>query len=280
MTDFEQVKISIIVAVYNGVKTLQRCIDSVAKQTYQNIELIIMDGGSTDGTVELIQANRDKIAYWESKPDNGIAHAWNKALNKLTGDWFIVLGADDYLNNENVLSSFIQSLPECGESLIVYGEVNRVNTKGDVIERNDGAPWSLKRFLSRPMYVCHQSIFCHSSLIEKVGTFDESLRIAIDYDYIFRCLKYTTPYYVEGLVVSDFALGGVSGSTKDILKMYREFMHVKSKNGYKKVQGYFYFMMAKVWVKYFLECAFGSRVRRFTVDCYRIITGRRPTKRP
>lgn len=73
--------ISVIVAVYNGEKTLQHCIDSVSNQAYPHKELIIIDGGSTDGTVDILRADNDKIAYWESEPDKGIYHAWNKALD-------------------------------------------------------------------------------------------------------------------------------------------------------------------------------------------------------
>ena len=90
-------KISIIVAVYNSKKTLQRCIDSVFSQTYPHKELIIIDGGSTDGTVDILRANNDKITYWKSEPDNGIYQAWNKALDHAKSDWICFLGADDYL---------------------------------------------------------------------------------------------------------------------------------------------------------------------------------------
>ena len=88
--------ISIIVAVYNGEKTLQRCIDSVFSQTYPHKELIIIDGGSTDGTVDILQTNNDKITYWKSEPDNGIYQAWNKALDHAKSDWICFLGSDDY----------------------------------------------------------------------------------------------------------------------------------------------------------------------------------------
>ena len=72
--------ISVIVAVFNGAKTLRQCIDSVDRQSYLNKELIIIDGGSKDGTVDIIKNNQGKIAYWVSEPDRGIFNAWNKAL--------------------------------------------------------------------------------------------------------------------------------------------------------------------------------------------------------
>src|SRR3990172_6849742 len=95
--------ISIIVAVYNGKATLQQCIDSVAQQTYPNKELVIIDGGSNDGTVELLEKNRSKFSYWISEPDRGIYNAWNKGLVQAHGEWVCFLGADDYLWDATVL---------------------------------------------------------------------------------------------------------------------------------------------------------------------------------
>lgn len=80
--------ISVIVATFNNEGTLQQCIDSVAGQTYPHKELIVIDGGSSDGTVEPLKANKEKIAYWVSEPDRGIYQAWNKALPKATANGF------------------------------------------------------------------------------------------------------------------------------------------------------------------------------------------------
>ena len=91
---------SVIVAVYNGAKTLQRCIDSVSNQTYPHKELIIIDGGSADGTVDILRANNDKIAYWKFKPDRGIYHAWNKALEHVQGAWIYFLGSEIIFGNQ------------------------------------------------------------------------------------------------------------------------------------------------------------------------------------
>jgi glycosyltransferase involved in cell wall biosynthesis len=92
----ESAPVSIIVAVYNGKATLQQCIDSVAQQTYLNKELIIIDGGSKDGTVELLKTNSTKFSYWISEPDRGVYNAWNKGLAQAQGEWICFLGADDY----------------------------------------------------------------------------------------------------------------------------------------------------------------------------------------
>ena len=96
MREQSQPLFTIIIAVFNGAKTLQQCIDSVAQQSYPNKQLIIIDGGSTDGTVELLQANDQSISYWVSEPDAGIYNAWNKGLKQANGEWICFLGADDY----------------------------------------------------------------------------------------------------------------------------------------------------------------------------------------
>jgi glycosyltransferase involved in cell wall biosynthesis len=102
--------ISVIVAIYNGKATLQQCIDSVAQQTYVTKELIIIDGGSTDGTVDLLKANSGQISYWISEPDHGIYNAWNKGLAKAKGEWICFLGADDFFWDAQVLERMAAQL--------------------------------------------------------------------------------------------------------------------------------------------------------------------------
>ena len=99
-----KVSFSIIVAVFNRVKTLQSCIDSIFAQDYSDKQIIIIDGGSNDGTVELLKVNDKKIDYWESEPDRGIYHAFNKGIKHAKGDWIYFLGSDDYFWSHHTLS--------------------------------------------------------------------------------------------------------------------------------------------------------------------------------
>ena len=87
--------VSIIIAVYNGANTLQDCLDSIKQQTYQNIELIIIDGGSTDATIDVLNEYDAQISYWISEPDDGIYNAWNKGVVQAKGEWICFLGADE-----------------------------------------------------------------------------------------------------------------------------------------------------------------------------------------
>ena len=88
-------RISVVIAVYNGAQTIQRALDSIFEQTYRDLEVVVIDGGSTDGTQAILEHNASQIAYWVSEPDRGVYNAWNKALDHVTGDWVCFLGADD-----------------------------------------------------------------------------------------------------------------------------------------------------------------------------------------
>ena len=95
----KKIIISIITVSYNAVKTIEQTISSVVNQSYSNIEYIIIDGGSTDGTVDIIKKYEDRIAYWVSEPDGGIYDAMNKGIKVATGDYIQIIGADDFLIN-------------------------------------------------------------------------------------------------------------------------------------------------------------------------------------
>ena len=129
--------ISIIIAVYNGENTLQRCFDAINRQTYSHRELIVIDGGSTDKTIEILNANDKCIDYWESMADRGISHAWNKGLERTQGEWIIFLGADDFLADNHVLERACKHLilAKRENKYIAYGQVDLVNEKGILLER-------------------------------------------------------------------------------------------------------------------------------------------------
>jgi len=215
--------ISVIVAVYNGAKTLQRCIDSVSDQTYLNKELIIIDGGSTDGTIEIITSNQDNITYWESEPDNGIYNAWNKALGHTTGDWICFLGSDDYLWNKTVFEEIMPHMikAESQDIRMVYGQVARV-TQDDEISCIDGFSWE---YTWRSIIIdgigtfTHQGMFHHRSLFERYGKFDESFKIAGDYELLIRAFKERgDAIFVNGLIVTGMRVGGITSNSIQLVK--------------------------------------------------------------
>ncbi len=207
---------SVIVAVLNQAGVLEQCIQSVVSQTYTHKELIVMDGGSTDGSLSILEANARHIAYWESKPDRGVYHAWNKALAQARGNWICFLGADDYFWNEHVLENLIPHLERATLKglRIVYGRVGRVRKDGRLI-RLHGKPWGKIRWLmAHGMPLVHAGIMHHSSLFQDHGAFDESFRIAGDYECLLRELKTARALFAEGVCTVAHREGGMSDTDK------------------------------------------------------------------
>lgn len=175
--------ISIVVAVFNGGDTLQRCIDSVANQTYPHKELIIMDAASKDATVSILKKNTSQIAYWESEVDRGIAHAWNKALEQTKGDWILFLGADDRLQDSRVLSDMADVLSNNSINDLVYGQI--IFEGGPTHGMLVGGAGNLSA-LKRRMTIPHTAAFHRRIFFEEVGKFDEAFRMAMDYEILLR----------------------------------------------------------------------------------------------
>lgn len=216
-------KISIIIAVFNGAKTLQACLDSIAGQTYTNRELLIMDGGSTDSTVGLLKNNSDLIGYWESKKDRGIAHAWNKALELVTGEWILFLGADDYFHDKDVLTDVVATLRSDAIDDIVYGQI--VFEGGTYSGQAFGGVCNLKQ-LERKMVFPHTAAFHRKNIFHEIGGFDESFKIAMDYDMLLRKRNLSVRFLNRRIAV----MGGEGMSSNLINQTLREFRAAQIKN--------------------------------------------------
>ena len=226
-------KFTIIVAVYNGEKTLQQCIDSVANQTYPNKELIIIDGGSTDATVWILQANQSKIAAWISEPDQGICDAWNKGIVRAKGDWICFLGADDYLWDETVLARIAAKLAELPPDIrVAYGRVMISSQSGQPL-RLRGRPWNnVKRRIKQKMGIPHQGAMHRRDLFDDHGLFDLSFKIVGDYDFLLRELHNKDAAYLDDIIVSGMRVGGISNSIHNSKLMLEEFRRAQKKQGY------------------------------------------------
>lgn len=215
--------ISIIIAVFNGAATLQKCLDSVAMQTYPNKELVVMDGGSSDGTVSILKANGSSITYWESVQDNGIAHAWNKGLRKSQGEWVIFIGADDQLYDATVLSDMAKLLGGDTENDLVYGKI--VFSDGSYAGKVLGQPFNWITY-KRRMMIPHTGCFQRKALFNEIGEFDESFRIAVDYE-IFLRKPLIKAKFVPRLIT---AMGGEGMSTQQAILTLKEGRLAQIKN--------------------------------------------------
>lgn len=225
-------KISVITAVFNGAPTLPRMLDSFAAQAYPHKELIVLDGGSTDGTLEILRARDGFLSYWESQPDNGIYHAWNKGLEHVTGEWVCFLGADDYFWREDSLERLVAGLQAAPPAArVVYGQVAVLSPKGDLL-RYEGGPWEqAKRDLDWSLPIPHPGLLHHASLFQERGGFDESFRIVGDYELLLRELQTGIAHFVPDVVTVAFQHGGLSNSPRSMGKMLAEIAQARRKHG-------------------------------------------------
>lgn len=268
--------VSIVVAVYNGAKTLQRCIDSVVKQTYQNKEFIIVDGDSSDGTVEILKKNSDNIFYWESKPDSGIYHAWNKALEHARGDWICFIGADDYFYRDDVLMNMLPSLELAVSSKvrIVYGNIARYYPDGNICSVWE-RPWEEnKNKLSDYLPIPHVGMFHHKELFLEKGKFDEEFQIAGDYELLLRELRFSTPLYVKDVIVVAHELGGISNDQKLIFKRLKENYLARKKNGISPLTPHYCIRWIIATLRFCISRLFGDKITNIAVDICKMCIGK------
>lgn len=268
--------ISIIIPTYNAAYSLQRCLDSVIEQSYQYKELIIMDGGSTDGTVDIIKQNDTVVSYWESTADKGIHNAWNKALNCANGDWIYFLGADDYLCTSQTLervANYLKNMPE--DIKIVYGKVIKL-LNNDVVLAIEGKPWHKlrKRFL-RVMCLEHQGVFHHQSFFEIYGLFDESYSIAGDYELLLRYLKQHEAMFIdENIAVKYFT--GMTANPKNSVKVIKENWRARKNAGIKTISFPLIIRYLKARLRSVVAFFIGADKTQKLVNVCRVSTGKKP----
>jgi glycosyltransferase involved in cell wall biosynthesis len=204
-------KVSIITPVYNNRKTVEDCIRSVLSQTYQDTEYLVIDGGSTDGTTEVIRPYRAKIALWVSEPDTGIYSALNKGLSLATGEAVGILHSDDIYAHERVVEKVVEAFGKSGADS-VYGDLKYVNRNDPkrVIRRWKSSPFIPGKFRYGWMPP-HPTFFVKKKVFENYGGFNENLRIAADYELMLRFLekhRVSTHYLPEVLI--HMRMGGIS----------------------------------------------------------------------
>jgi glycosyltransferase involved in cell wall biosynthesis len=205
--------ISVITVVRNGETYIEETIKSVASQTYPNIEHIIIDGNSTDNTVNIIRRHENALSYWISEPDAGIYDAMNKGVSAAKGDWLLFINADDFLASPTSIDEAIVYLNNAN-NLIVYGNVIYLYPDGS--EKLYGTEWDLLkyRFRNVAMYLAHQATF-HSKQLFLNNLFDTSFKIAGDYDFLLRHLKDNDATYIP-VTIAKMRTGGLSYSVSKI----------------------------------------------------------------
>ncbi len=269
------VTITVVVAVLNGKATIKRCLDSVLGQSYPGVELIVMDGCSSDGTIEMIKSYGDRIQYFESSPDTGIYDAWNKALRHVSGDWVLFLGSDDYLNGLHVLAEIATRLGDIGADVgIAYGRVRRTKAHSGTEDCVIGEPWekaSSRLWLYSP--IPHQGTFHRRSLFVHHGPFDATFSIAGDYEFLLRELKDHPGAYIPEPVVSVMSDGGVSTSVVNATRILLELRRAQERHGHYQRPGFWLAAKLRAWAKMILRRVLGQHSGDTLLRRWRYIQG-------
>jgi glycosyltransferase involved in cell wall biosynthesis len=275
-------RITVIVACLNSVSYIGRCLESIVNQDYADSDIVVADGGSTDGTVEILRRYAMTMGprlSWESGPDFGLADAWNKAVRHARGDWFIFLGADDALCAPDVLSRIAPRLAAAfPRHSVVYGNVAMTDAAGRVVDFLD-QPWSAAKFRGCVANLQHSAVFHHRSLFDRHGAFDASFAITCDYDFLLRELRETEPLHIEDLVVTNAQIGGMSTDYRRRLQAIGEHIRLSRRHA-GRISPMMYWWIAKAWGGWLLYQLGGDRLVFPATNLYRgLVKGRPPLRR-
>ncbi len=228
-------KVSIITVVYNNEQFIGSAIQSVLSQTYPNIEYIIIDGASTDRTMEIVNSYREKIKIIISEPDKGLYDAMNKGMAVSTGDVIGILNSDDVYYSNKVIEDVVEKFAVYTKADAVYGNI--------VYCRQNNIQAVVRKWITSPFYnnffrdgevPPHPALFIRRAIYKKAGGYNLRFRIAADYEFMFRCFnvhRFSVVHLNKFLV--RMRLGGASnGTLKNIYRGNREIMQAWSVNGY------------------------------------------------
>lgn len=181
-------KISVITPSFNQAAYLERTIRSVLDQGYPNIEYIIIDGGSTDASVDIIRKYADRLSFWVSEPDRGQAHAINKGLQRATGEWVAWQNSDDVFY-PGAFAQLAQMAAKKPDADLIIGNMNLIDKDDGLLRDMKYVRPTYRSMLAEGMVLANQAAFWRRSLHQKIGYIDETLDCAFDYEWYLRILQ-------------------------------------------------------------------------------------------
>lgn len=241
--------ISIITAVYNGEKHLEQTIKSIINQTYENIEYIIIDGGSTDRTIDIIKKYEDKISYWVSEKDAGISDAFNKGIKASSGEYINFQGDGDGFSSSDALEKVFTNINP-SEDIFVSAKIQRVDeSENEMFLSKHIDKFDYKSLLFK-MSLPHQGLFTHKDYFDKYGLFDVNNTFCMDYDHLLRSYKNFPKVVTKDIVVARWRADGLGNGRT--LEIFKEYDKIKRDN---KVANAFILDGVKYWTlfKYYVK---------------------------
>lgn len=236
--------VSIVTPSYNQARYLEETIRSVIYQSYPHIEYIIIDGGSTDGSLDVIKKYNDEIDYWVSEPDQGQTDAINEGFEQASGDIYAWLNSDDTYQSgaiEEVVVFFSRN-PGVG---MVYGDLNFINAEGEVIGKFNAKQTSYRRLRRGGVYIPQPAAFWRANLWEQVAPLDSSLYFAMDYDLWLRLAKITSMEYYQGHTWANFRVHGDSKTITADARCWDEMLKIHRRDG----GDWFSWLVLKYWIR-------------------------------
>ncbi len=219
--------ITVVTVVLNNKRYIEDAISSVLGQTYDNVEYIVIDGGSTDGTLDVIKKYGEKIDYWISSKDKGIYDAMNKGTELARGDWIHLLNSDDYYFSSDVLEKAVGHLDNSGDNFYYFTLIHQFPSQK---KKTYKYPFNFLGYLRLyySAYLPHPTLFVMKKQYEEIGPYDLNFKIAADHDMILRLCKKYRPCFVD-IPLSVMRIRGYS--SKDLPKTFEDFRRVTVKNG-------------------------------------------------
>ena len=236
--------VTVITVSFNARKHIQQTIKSVISQSYSDIEYIVIDGGSHDGTVEIIEQYKSSIHFFVSEPDKGISDAMNKGLSHAHGEYIIFLHADDYFADSNVLTAVFSQRATNNEIIlcdILFGkQFKRLSPRG------------LNGWINVKNGVLHQGAICKRRLFEQIGDFDNRFKIAMDYDFFLRAYRSGVKAEKLSIILSVMRDCGISSKKHwpDLLTRFAEEKKVHQKNANTNIISLCYAIFWLIYIPY------------------------------
>lgn len=240
-TSTEKPLLTIITAVFNGESHLEETILSVLNQTYDNVEFIIIDGGSTDGTLDILKKYEHAIDYWVSEKDSGISDAFNKGVKIACGDYINFQGDGDGFHAIDSLEKIIQDVNP-NENMFISGRIQRVNIDGSEMYISAFMPKFHKQSLLFRMSMPHQGLFTSIKYFKQYGLFDVNNTYCMDYEHLLRAYHHFPNVVLKNVIVAKWRADGL-GNNRD-LDIFKEYHKIKVDN---KVATYPVLIAVNLW---------------------------------